>query len=281
MGWRIWTGVVVQTDSFSFSCDECENRADCNNNGECENGQCICTGEAVGNTCGIKTSCEEVESFFLGEEAPNFSPDDHMQLLRKTSDSPPVLAYGRPMYTAEGNGSAAAIFFTGTRWYYSWWDSTDFYETFFSEVPFHAYWDNVFEQNTWIFSETTESATPFGLKWNIIMGSGSKGNTLPFGVTIPLKGGSYCKEVDCSVTNVCGFYATCDNGTCICNYCFGGKFCEYAPNEDYALDAWINLDDCTNSSSAFYYAQEYWCGNTTSALNCRNSEVYRNRWPQS
>ena len=166
-GWTIWTGVVTPppVSFFLVSCDECSSEADSNYHGTCsgETKHCICDPGWMGTTCILDDICEEIAAGAAGDSA------DRLVLLRDETDEI-VELYDRPVYynayynVDDGSHNATALI--------QWYDietpllPEEVVEYAKPEHFFHAYWDAIYEYNTWFFSEPTTESTTVGLEYN-------------------------------------------------------------------------------------------------------------------
>ena len=257
-GWTIWTGVVTPppVSFFLVSCDECSSEADCNYHGSCsrETKHCICDPGWMGTTCILDDICEEIAAGAAGDSA------DRLVLLRDETDDI-VSLYDRPVYyntyynVDDGSHNATALFlYLGRRWY----DietpllPEEVVEYAKPEHFFHAYWDAIYEYNTWFFSEPTTESTPVGLEYNeLIDFSGDFG---AYGNTIRVDWSVHCVQGTCDrcsqwhtldcVDNVC----ICEEGGCLDDghsYKISGYFCHKATISDEPVA------ECTDAEGEF------------------------------
>ena len=58
--WHVWKGLIESTQSVSFECIECADRADCNYHGQCHDGECICNKGYFGSLCQFSSPCNSM-----------------------------------------------------------------------------------------------------------------------------------------------------------------------------------------------------------------------------
>jgi hypothetical protein len=179
-----------------------------------------------------------------------------------------LLVYDRPvykyLYTANQilngapDGAASYVYYLGSRWNAATWEDDAFNTNFVTdEVPAHAFWDSLFEGSGFSFSEMTKSGLPLGLDWQISSMSRSRGDFGPFLAHDPVKLTFQCIKDICKGRDPCGLYGECMNGKCVCDYCFGGYFCEYSIIESYAFTHFMEWIE-SGGINASYYSSVYW-----------------------
>ncbi len=275
MGWKIWTGLVTDTDTLMITNDECRQDSDCNFHGECRNDgesgrTCKCEPGWLGKKCEVEKSyCPDLMLTAYGESSMAYREIGPYELLRG-KDGNALMFYNRPAYAqvSELGGCASDKFYelylyTGRRWYVSQWCNED-PSRFFEENDYlHAYWDSILEGTTYYFSEPTTSLSGTNLAMFEVASSGSKRKNVPFAEHTPVKDSYECVDVGCQKDDaVCGAYGICtpspDNttSTCLCDTLFGGRLCQIDPEEPYAHNQYTSWRNGNYTESE--YTNLFW-----------------------
>jgi hypothetical protein len=124
-GWKVWTE-SLKTADLAFTCNKCFRDSDCGGVGTCSDGLCKCDDPTkhIGSRCQTEIPfCSSVESVVYGESALDFERFAPYELVKR--DESAVLLYDRPAFWKEkaDNTTTELIFYSGTRWFYSIWDT--------------------------------------------------------------------------------------------------------------------------------------------------------------
>eukprot|EP00984_Skeletonema_dohrnii_P027544 scaffold17096_cov84-Skeletonema_dohrnii-CCMP3373.AAC.3 len=178
-GWQIWEGKIVPTD-VSLTCDKCKDDADCNLNGECNNGKCQCRKQDgvmyLGEHCEVqlKDECRTITSQNYDGSRVTWSADSAAAWIGEDGI---YQEYSRPMYSyveglspelAPKGDDNVALVYTGSRYvitnleqaknnatsaYWEW-----------QTKNFHGFWAQAFSPSySSLISEPTQSDTPVGV----------------------------------------------------------------------------------------------------------------------
>jgi hypothetical protein len=288
-GWKIWTDSVKDAD-LSLSCNQCFRDSDCGGRGKCnkETRKCACKPNRAGSHCQTETPfCPFVQYTVYGDSAIDYKKFGSYELV-KNRDGSAVLLSNRPAFSFEDDKNRSAlIFYSGTRWFYSGWDTTylklildhsptieDIRSNNSSDViAFHGYWYFNVTLELFDYSDPTDSNSPAGIAWNEVNVNGAIGESAPYGVAFPSKQDflcyGNCKNESCGSSGGCGV----DKNFCMCNeeVGAGGIYCEFNMDDKYVtplvlfyyenfMEAWFNR-------SEYDYDAKYWS-------NWNNTELY-------
>jgi len=203
--WSIWTG-IINTATFQATCNECklDSEADCNYHGTCisenseSSGKCACDSSEddgyplySGEHCEFARPCIQL----IGDSGAvwNLIP-----IEEKENEYLSWKAYGRGVYIYRGSGKIQGtatdfeeddlvLMYTGSRWFGSYYRGgkqlgLDYWLHYSREL--HAFWDQVYETNTYFVSNPTSHPDPIAVDFFQIGRRGEKYG--PLGELIPL-----------------------------------------------------------------------------------------------
>mmetsp|Transcript_15754 Transcript_15754/g.33903 ORF Transcript_15754/g.33903 Transcript_15754/m.33903 type:complete len:654 (+) Transcript_15754:159-2120(+) len=203
--WSIWTG-IINTATFQATCNECklDSEADCNYHGTCisenseSSGKCACDSSEddgyplySGEHCEFARPCIQL----IGDSGAvwNLIP-----IEEKENEYSSWKAYGRGVYIYRGSGEIQGtatdfeeddlvLMYTGSRWFGSYYRGgkqlgLDYWLHYSREL--HAFWDQVYETNTYFVSNPTSHPDPIAVDFFQIGRRGEKYG--PLGELIPL-----------------------------------------------------------------------------------------------
>eukprot|EP00984_Skeletonema_dohrnii_P028459 scaffold18452_cov71-Skeletonema_dohrnii-CCMP3373.AAC.1 len=183
-GWQIWEGKIVPTD-VSLTCDKCKDDADCNLNGECNNGKCQCRKQDgvmyLGEHCEVqlKDECRTITSQNYDGSKVTWSADSAAAWI---GEDDVYQEYSRPVYTyVEGLGPElapkgddnVALVYTGSRYIITRLEqaknnATSLYWQWQTK-NFHGFWAHAFDPpDSYLISEPTQSDTPVGVDFFLV-----------------------------------------------------------------------------------------------------------------
>jgi hypothetical protein len=277
-GWKIWTEYGKYAD-LSFSCNQCFRDSDCGGRGKCnkETKICACKTNRTGSHCQTETPfCPFVKKIVYGDSAIEYREYDWSELVKKR-DGSAVLMSNRPAFFSL---SHLLIFYSGTRWFYSFWDTT-YLQLILDQSPtsdssnvnaFHGYWYFNVTSKLYEYSDPTDSDSPAGTTWNEVNANGAIGESAPYGVAFPSKQEYLCYG-NCKDES-CGFNGRCDESknTCLCDFGAGGVYCEFIIHDKYVtplvLLYYQNFNESWFNRSEYGYDVKYWS-------NWSNKELYK------
>jgi hypothetical protein len=279
-GWKIWTEYVKDAD-FSFSCNQCFRDSDCGGRGKCnkETKICACNTNRTGSHCQTETSfCPFVENTVYGDSAIDYKAYDPLELVKR--DGSAVLLSHRPAFVAESDENKSELtFFSGTRWFYSLWD-TSYLKLILDHSPtsedlrsndssnvnaFHGFWYFNVSFDLLQYSDPTDSDSPLGITWNVLNDNATFGEGLPSTQDYLCHG--TCEDESC------GFNGRCDENKnkCLCDGGAGGVNCEFNMADEYVaplvLFYYQNFNESWFNRSVYDYDVKYWG-------NWSNKELY-------
>lgn len=231
-GWKIWTGRVQDVQFLQMQPGDCSTVSDCNYHGTClSDGSCECDPGWLGKSCRFEEAlCEEI-TFYIED-----SPIQNFTVLRDENGQV-MTAYERPMYYGRSTNDERliVIIFTGRRWFVTVWDESELatvkdLRSTLSVPFFHAFWSQIYERNTVVFSQPTYAIMPVSadVRWDILGATRSRGDFGVFGFWKSVAFASmHCAKVDCSIPLACGVNGVCQNSTCVCQNNTTGHFCQY------------------------------------------------------
>mmetsp|Transcript_19848 Transcript_19848/g.33804 ORF Transcript_19848/g.33804 Transcript_19848/m.33804 type:complete len:668 (-) Transcript_19848:2283-4286(-) len=192
--WQIWAGVISDT-TVAITCNECNTKADCNLNGECNDGTCKCNNRDgvsfLGPHCEVRLrdQCRTIVGETYNETFTVIEEDwaGSQGLLQ---------AYNRPRYLYTGgvpglNASDLILLtYSGNRWFGGYFEGgqilfTEEWKDFYSFYMrnYHAFFDRAYDIGTYSVSDVTTGDTPVNVDFYLI---GEKGEQFgPFGVLYP------------------------------------------------------------------------------------------------
>jgi len=190
--------------------------------------------------------------------------------LLRGMDGNAVTFYNRPAYAKVtvtvgclSDKRYTIFLYTGRRWYDTEWCDEDPSHFFEKNDYLHTYWDNILEGRTYFFSEASTSVSGTNLAMFEVAFSVSKLRHAAFPDHTPIKSSYECVDVGCQKDKaVCGAYGDCtpspDNttSTCLCNSLFGGRRCQFDPEESYAEEQYYSLRNGTFIQNE--YADFFW-----------------------
>jgi hypothetical protein len=274
-GWQIWTESPKKV-GLAFTCNQCLRDSDCGGRGICdtETRECGCYDNHTGSRCQTEVPfCPFVENVVYGESALEYKRLRTFKL--ETRNDSAVLLYNRPTFSDEVDSYTSLLFYSGTRWFYSVWDTT-FLNSILEHSPtvkdrrsddinsFHGYWHFNVTARLFEKSDPTDSDSPVGIKWNLLNDNAAIGESAPYGVAFPFKQDylcyGNCKDESCGLNGGCDE----DKNLCICKeeVGAGGNYCEFNMNDSYVLplvyyfvqnanQTWFNRSD-------YEYVTKYW-----------------------
>jgi hypothetical protein len=273
-GWQIWTESAKKVD-LAFTCNQCFRDSDCGGRGTCdtETRECGCDDNHTGSRCQAEVPfCPFVENVVYGESALEYGRALKFKLEKKNDSA--VLLYNRPTFSAEVEPNTGLLFYSGTRWFYSSWNTT-FLNSILEHSPtvkdrrsddinsFHGYWHFDVTASLFEMSDPTDSDSPVGIKWNLLNDNAAIGESAPYGVAFPFKQDYLCYG---NCEDECGFSGGCDEekNFCICNkeVGAGGTYCEFNMDDNYVtpLVLWYYqiFNESSFNRSAYNYDRYYW-----------------------
>jgi len=185
-GWKIWTGRVREASFLRIIPADCSFDSDCNYHGTClPNGRCECDAGWLGKFCRFEDAvCPNIVFYIEDKPVQNFT-------ILLDDDGKVMTAYERPVYYGQRpSGEFIVILYTGRRWFVTLWDdesdlssAVDHIRFGLSNPFFHAYWSQIYDKNTVVFSAPTESLLPVSdeVQWDILGVTKSKGDFGTFG----------------------------------------------------------------------------------------------------
>lgn len=63
--WFVWKGLIKSKAAVSIECNQCNDEADCNYNGQCLDGECYCNEQYFGALCQFTKPCNVVRCEWL------------------------------------------------------------------------------------------------------------------------------------------------------------------------------------------------------------------------
>jgi hypothetical protein len=287
-GWKLWTESVKYAD-LSLSCNQCYRDSDCGGRGKCnkETRECECSTNRAGSHCQTETPfCPFVENTLYGDSAIDYEEYSAFELVKR--DGSAILLSNRPAFFSEkvDNTTSSLVFFSGTRWFYSLWNTT-YLKRILDDSPtiedvrssnsssdvnaFHGYWYFNVKIDLYEYSDPTDSDSPVGIAWNALNKNAAIGESAPYGVAFPSKQDYLCYGT-CEVES-CGFNGRCDESknNCLCDGGAGGTYCEFNMNDKYVAPLVLLYYQYFNESwfnrSEYDYDEKYWG-------NWSNKELY-------
>jgi len=188
--WKVWVGVIGQTD-VSYSSNECIENIDCNLNGDCVNSRCQCynrTGvEYLGTHCEVKLedSCQTLigeshnETWHITYNPSNGNFDDGpFDTLREQ--------YSRPVYTLPiSETEECVLVYVGDRWFglcYKLGEDFTWEHGIMLMAESHGFWGGT-AMTLGFISDKTKKDNPVGVDFYFI---GERGDQFgPFGALYP------------------------------------------------------------------------------------------------
>jgi len=193
--WSVWTGIIHAGASFQTYCNGCGSEADCNYHGTCTERQCGCDLSEndgyplyTGIHCEFSRPCLQLVGD--GDDRWNILPIEKID-YEFTSWN----AYGRGVYKYAWGGNvtipeddALLLTYSGSRWFGSYYEGAnqkgrDDWLHYAKE--YHAFWDEVYKENTQYVSNPTDRSEPIAVDFFTIGRRGAKYG--PLGELVPLR----------------------------------------------------------------------------------------------